>query len=133
MEPDFNFMAGASWYNLGDDTKALESLLRAKSGYDNQHYYHYLLGNLFMKRARYDEAVQEYAIATDLSGKEPTYFYNLACAYARKGDAYSAAKWLKKAIELDPSLRGDALKEKDFDSIRDTNYFKDAIKELLQK
>ena len=54
--------------------------------------------------------------------------YMLALAHALRDDVETAAEYLAQAIALNPSNRLQAKQEPDFDSIRGTQPFLDAIK-----
>ncbi len=54
--------------------------------------------------------------------------YLLALAHAQRNDADTAARHLRRAIELNPETRVQAGQEPDFDRIREHRSFRDAIK-----
>jgi tetratricopeptide (TPR) repeat protein len=67
---------------------------------------------------RWDEAIaiHEEALAEQL--EHPALLYNLACMEARAGRRLDALLHLRRAVELEPKWREQALKDSDFDSIR---------------
>ena len=65
------------------------------------------------------------AAAADPSAKLPP--YNLACAWARLGDA-RAKDALAVAIARDPGAKARATKDADFDGVRDEKWFVDLVK-----
>lgn len=50
--------------------------------------------------------------------------FNMACAYARMGDAAQACDWLARAIELNAENAADARSDPDLDGIRDDARFR---------
>lgn len=61
------------------------------------------LGTAFGRLGRLGEAIEQFEIAVD-GGLEQTVVYNaLARAYGQQGDLETAAGWLERSLELDPS------------------------------
>jgi tetratricopeptide (TPR) repeat protein len=56
-------------------------------------------------------------------------YYHLACDYSLKAKTPDALESLQKAIQLDPTCRGNAAKDADFDPIRNNPEFKRLIAE----
>jgi len=54
---------------------------------------------------------------------DPTSEFNLACAYALTGKKDEALAHLRRAVELDPDFRDNAVRDPDFDAIRDEPEF----------
>jgi quercetin dioxygenase-like cupin family protein len=54
-------------------------------------------------------------------------FFNAACLEARFGDHERALEYLGRAIELEPSAREYAVKDSDFDAIRDDQRFNSLV------
>jgi tetratricopeptide (TPR) repeat protein len=73
---------------------------------------------------KYDEAINSCDKAIELAPKWADPLYNRACAYARKGDKTNALADLKKAIELQPSFKAEAVKEACFKNLHDDPDFK---------
>jgi tetratricopeptide (TPR) repeat protein len=54
-------------------------------------------------------------------------FFNAACLEARFGDHERALEYLGRAIELEPSAREYAVKDSDFDAVRDDQRFNSLV------
>ncbi len=54
--------------------------------------------------------------------------YGKASIYGRKGDAANTVKNLKIAIEMNPGVKDEAKKEKDFDNVRNSSEFQELVK-----
>lgn len=79
--------------------------------------------------------LSEYQAAEECFGKalkiDPAYapaYYNRACLNARKSNREEALKNLRKAVELDSTLKKGAKKDKDFKSLRNDKSFKNLLK-----
>jgi tetratricopeptide (TPR) repeat protein len=66
---------------------------------------------------RHAEARAEYLRVLATSPDLPQANYNLACSYAREGDAERAIDYLGKAIAKEPLFRMDAREDPDFGTI----------------
>lgn len=70
----------------------------------------------------FDEAIKWYK--KDLEIEEYSWsYYGIASIYGRRNDAASTVKYLKKAIELNPSAKETAKDEHDFDPVRNDKRF----------
>jgi tetratricopeptide (TPR) repeat protein len=67
---------------------------------------------------RWDEAIAIHEEALAEQPEHPALLYNLACMEARAGRRLDALLHLRRAVELEPKWREQALKDSDFDSIR---------------
>lgn len=67
---------------------------------------------------RYDEAITAFQRSIDEGNRVEAATYNIACGYARKGDADRAIEWLKKSVEEGFELSSYIDKDDDLDSIR---------------
>lgn len=74
----------------------------------------------------YDEAIQWYQKALEVEKFEWSY-YGIASVYGRKGDINNTVKYLKLAIEINPSIKAAAKDEEDFDNVRESKEFKQLI------
>ena len=81
-------------------------------------------GGVLLRLGKYDEAIQSYDQSIKLAPKWADSFYHRACAYAGKGDKANVFADLKQAIELQPSLKADAVKEAGFKSLSSDPDFK---------
>lgn len=85
-----------------------------------------------LEKREYDRAVALGHRLVELAPDAVTPPYNLACAYARKGDADEAVRWLHTAGERGFSLLATFQRDADLDSIRSHPKFADAAA-LIQK
>lgn len=81
------------------------------------------------KKKKYDEAIEHYRYAI---GKTPSFYiahYNLACAWALKGEVSYAISKLRKAETLKSRdwVLAKVAKDSDFDAIRDSDAFKNYL------
>lgn len=67
---------------------------------------------------RYDEAIEAFRHAIEEGTRVEAATYNIACGYARKGDADRAIEWLKKSVEEGFELSSYIDKDDDLDAIR---------------
>lgn len=74
-----------------------------------------------------DNALEWYNKALEVEDYVWTY-YGIASIYGRRGDSESTVKYLKKAIDMDISVKAEAETESDFDPVRNTEEFKNIIK-----
>ncbi len=80
--------------------ETLEYLI--KHNPENDHYYAQL-GNVFMIGRRYDEAIAAYERALELNVLIPARFVNAGLCRHALGDYQGAARFFKKALELEPA------------------------------
>ncbi len=81
-----------------------------------------------MQGINYDEAIANFNSASQKNPKDAITYYALAVAYARKGSESDAGKALKQAVELDSNLKSKAIKDVEFEKVKNGATFKDAIK-----
>ncbi|HEY6065526.1 MAG TPA: tetratricopeptide repeat protein, partial [Thermoanaerobaculia bacterium] len=67
---------------------------------------------------RYDEAIAAFGHAIEEGTRVDAATYNIACGYARKGNAERAVAWLKKSLEEGFELASYIDKDDDLDGIR---------------
>jgi beta-lactamase regulating signal transducer with metallopeptidase domain/tetratricopeptide (TPR) repeat protein len=67
---------------------------------------------------RYDEAIDAFKRSIDEGHRVEAATYNVACGYARKGDADRAIEWLKKSLEEGFELSSYIERDDDLDGIR---------------
>lgn len=82
------------------------------------------LGVVYMQEGDYVQARRNFEKAIQ---QKPGYvdpYYNLACLYALQGQAKNSLVHLKKAISIDKSARGWALRDADLGGLRDLPEFK---------
>lgn len=80
------------------------------------------------KLGKFDEALIFENKGIELMPDNPFGIYNRACIYCLKGDKANALADLKKAFELNPSLKQHARGDEDFKSLRDDEDFKNLTK-----
>jgi beta-lactamase regulating signal transducer with metallopeptidase domain/tetratricopeptide (TPR) repeat protein len=78
----------------------------------------YSRGMKLHNEERYDEAIEAFRHAIDEGTRVEAATYNIACGYARKGDADRAIEWLKKSVEEGFELSSYIDKDDDLDAIR---------------
>jgi tetratricopeptide (TPR) repeat protein len=92
-------------YGSGDEAKAIDALKQVVEDHKSSSqavYSAYLLGNMFLRATKYDEAITWFKLAE--SKKATTGFVGadalegLADSYASKGDKDEAVKYLKEAL-----------------------------------
>lgn len=121
----YNIRGIAKAYN-GDFEGAMSDIDKALS--INSHYGY----GLFNKALTYelygqlDNALEWYNKALEVEDYVWTY-YGIASIYGRRGDSESTVKYLKKAIDMDISVKAEAETESDFDPVRNTEEFKKLI------
>ena len=76
----------------------------------------------------YDTCIREFERALGFIPSHPTVTYNLACAYALKGDVGAAVKWLERAVAYGMAV--DVQSDQDFDSIRQSAAFRRVVTRL---
>ncbi len=81
------------------------------------------IGITYLKLKNFDQAILSFEQSRKIDKSLPDPYYNLSCSYSLKKDTDSALKYLQKAIKLNPEFKNKALKDPDFDNIRDTAKF----------
>jgi tetratricopeptide (TPR) repeat protein len=67
---------------------------------------------------RYDEAIGAFGHSIEEGYRVDTSMYNIACGYARKGDAGRAVEWLRKSLKEGFDLASHIDRDDDLDGIR---------------
>ena len=78
-------------------------------------------------RGEYQEALGSFTQASELLPKNDSALYCLAAAQARLGKDDDAVKSLASAVRIDAANRAQARHDPDFDHLRDSDAFLDAI------
>jgi len=86
------------------------------------------IGFTFLKLNKIDQAILCFNKSCKIDESLPNPYYNLSCAYSLKKDTESAINYLQKAIEINPEFKIIALKDSDFNNIRDSTQFKNLLK-----
>src|SRR5690606_28963393 len=91
------------------------------------------LGNVYMDKKKYDEALISYGLAEQLN-YEPfsKILYNKACLYSLKEETELAGKYLEYSIQAGYNNLDHIEKDKDLDELRNTYYFKQALKKGMR-
>lgn len=87
---------------------------------------HYNYGVWLDVTGDHDLARAEYETALEIDPRMPAALYNLACSYAREGRIEKAAPYLEDAIAMNAAFREEAMRDPDFDRVRDNVLF-DAV------
>jgi tetratricopeptide (TPR) repeat protein len=77
---------------------------------------------------KYDDAISAMNRAVDLAPGNAVNYYNRACMFSLKGDKTNALADLKKAVEINPTFKQNALKDEDFKSLWEDADFKELTK-----
>jgi beta-lactamase regulating signal transducer with metallopeptidase domain/tetratricopeptide (TPR) repeat protein len=75
-------------------------------------------GMEFHNAKRYDDAIGAFGHSIEEGYRVDTSMYNIACGYARKGDASRAVEWLRKSLKEGFDLASHIDKDDDLDGIR---------------
>lgn len=121
---DYAYLTVRDYENKERALKDLDKALEIKNDYGygrfNKGLAYAIFGELQDALNWYDKAleVEDYVWS----------YYGKAATYGRLGDAENSAKYIKEAIKRKDSIRELLKEEHDFDPIRDTEVFKEAIK-----
>ena len=91
------------------------------------------LGNVYMDKKDYDNALLSFGLAEQLN-YEPfsKVLYNKACLYSMKEDTELAGKYLEYSIQAGYNNLDHINKDEDLEELRETYYFKQAVKKGLR-
>lgn len=107
--------------------KALRDLDKALEIKNDYGYGRFNKGLAYAIFGELEEAMKWYDKALEVEDYVWSY-YGKAAIYGRLGDAENSAKFIKESINRKASIRELLKEEHDFDPVRDTEVFKDAIK-----
>ncbi len=93
----------------------------------------------YLKEGKVDEGLQEGLKTLQILEKSPrrhpemiahlaSLNYNIACAYALKGDKANALKYIRESLALNPLLKIEMSKDEDLRILREDKEFQDLIK-----
>jgi tetratricopeptide (TPR) repeat protein len=85
---------------------------------------YYNRGNIYAAKGDYDRAIADYNKAVEIDPKYASPYYGRACLEAARGNKEEACNWLHKSIEEGYSNWEDIKKDKNLDSIRNTDCYK---------
>lgn len=88
---------------------------------------HYYRGLLDLNARRLEAAVESFDAAIAADPDSAKAWYARAAARALAGDAARVASDLRRAVEIDPTVRFQAVNDPDFDTVRDDAAFIDIV------
>jgi len=107
-----HYNLGQLYFNSGDlnsaENCALQSIKHKKKFLEG----HDLLGNIYFRKERYKDALQEFQRVVEISESDAQGHYNLGCAYWILKDIKNAEQEWKKAVEYDIPAEKSAKEEK---------------------
>lgn len=91
------------------------------------------LGNVFMDKKKYDDALLSFGLAEQLN-YEPfsKILYNKACLYSLKEETELAGKYLEYSLQAGYNNLDHINKDSDLEELRNTYYFKQAVKKGMR-
>lgn len=89
--------------------------------------FNFYIGICHKQTGNYSEAIKYLKRQLEQNPGEPSPLYNIACVYAVAGQKSEAITWLRKGIKAYPKFKDQAMKDADFDLIRNTREFKDLM------
>jgi len=92
----------------------IDEALKLKPDYGYARFNKALANELY---GHYEDAIKWYKKALEVEQFEWSY-YGIASIYGRKGDVKNTIKYLKLAIDINPSIKNAAKNEEDFDNVR---------------
>lgn len=95
--------------------------LRSLPSADGESWFH--IGYDLLPLKKYDQSIDAFNQALARGYKPSTTMYNIACGYARKGDAGPGMQWLQKAIEEGFDSIDKLDDDSDIDNLRDNPKF----------
>ena len=78
-------------------------------------------------RGEYDEALRSFEQAAEIHPRSDHALYCIAAVQARRGDEAASVKALQSAVKIDPANRAQARLDPDFDDLRESDAFLDAL------
>jgi Tfp pilus assembly protein PilF len=91
---------GLCYARQGDVARSLNALSKAVDADPGSKLYRNNLGTILIERGLPDEALRHFIVASG----EPAANYNVGVLLYKKGDPAAAARYLRRAAQLDPSL-----------------------------
>lgn len=91
------------------------------------------LGNVYMDKKKYDDALLSFGLAEQLN-YEPfsKILYNKACLYSLQEETELAGKYLEYSLQAGYNNLDHINKDSDLDELRNTYYFKQAVKKGMR-
>lgn len=110
--------------NFTEGMKNIDKSLKLKPDYAYGMFNKALAYELY---AKYDDAIDWYNKSLAVEKYEWSY-YGIASIYGRKGDVENSVKYLNLAIAMNSSIKDYAKTEPDFNNVRNSEAFQNAIK-----
>jgi tetratricopeptide (TPR) repeat protein len=85
------------------------------------------LGVIYMVKKRDEEAKAMFEKAIEHSGDYVDPYYNLGCIYSKRGDLSKSIDYLKKAVQLNNSVKNFVKNDKDFANVSSLEEFKEIV------
>lgn len=110
-------------------TEARDIILKGIQDKTDDNRLYTLLGIVYLRLQNFDEAISAYQKVIDSGDKDnnANAYYNIACSYSLKGNEDQAITNLKKSIEIDKKFIKLAIKDKDFESLKNSKEFKELV------
>ena len=91
------------------------------------------LGNVYMNKKKYDDALLSFGLAEQLN-YEPfsKILYNKACLYSLKEETELSGKYLEYSLQAGYNNIDHIQKDEDLDDLRNSSYFKKALKKGMR-
>lgn len=114
-QPGDSLSAAEKMLDSGDYSGAEKMLKRIISDDAENKTAHQLLGDVYKRTGRLDEAIDEYNTALRIGGPNTELYKSLGTVHKWKGDSATAASYYKKALKISP---GDSEAKSDLADIR---------------
>ncbi len=102
------FGLGLTYLDRGENDKAkdvFERLVKLDAAFEEEHKHLFNeFGIKLRKNKLYDECIQYYKRALELTQDDEHLYHNIARAYFEKGEVNKAVEYLKKALEINPNF-----------------------------
>lgn len=115
---------GSLFGSMGIDSETLAAAGIQMGGEANpEAAHHYKEGTEAGMAGDYNRAIPHLKRATEISPNFAGAHFNLACAYAKKGNTSAALAALKKAVKIDAGYKAKAKRDGDLTSLREQPEF----------
>lgn len=95
----------------------------AQAPHDERYQRLFAEGIDLLEKGRFDDSVKRFQAAIELDPASPDAYYNIACAYSKKGDKPKAIDWLEKSLDKGFDDAAHIDKDADLDAIRGERRF----------